>query len=1255
MREQFVFTPVVHGAHDGVSDKGALHCTIHIGIRLYPASGSTQEVLGNFPGFASWPSRKVSVTVAFEDGTYSAVQTRPAIDSQLFASFFPPDQPVRTYPDPMAIRIPSTARSFDGAGILNYARKYHGAFGRCAFRMVPGLSRPRVWGHGTRPRVQAVAAGPLPTLESLRAARAFFGSPDTIETREKVTDNAKASNSNPPPENSWPDVHDLIAYLHDVPGALRAFGLAFDVTVPWPVTVPKPSSIGIVVTLDQSDVTVLTNNASVEITSKLDGLIAPDQITIAPFDHSHAAHVLGFAQEDELPALRSSGFSLLRAGEASNHAELIRRVARAQAIAQQPITKNAPLLLLGHDDTTIGYRVDVWDEQKSRWRSTSRISGQATRGNGTLPFDGEGFVSSSLTKDPNGTVRANDVIARWLGWSICARRPEEPSGDGSFLTPAGAGIKIVREVVPSTLPTLRFGHQYRFRVRKVDACGGGLPSPLAGDKDLTGATEAQTFLRTEPVGPPVFAFGTEAVPGESSTQMVIRSGPGLVLFGTQRSIRYVLPPDATIEFASMHGVFDTSQGVPEEAAYLRFREGSLWANGTRPAGGFPKKADLTAATTHVNGPPSIPYMPDPTTRAASFFVLDGLQANELTSFSTMQLAFARDGAAYPDGWAAATLALTTATDEEASAVVRGSVLTIALPPGRRVTLACASSIATEQLQKFAVRAWALDGIPPALHADYDSAAQAGAVPALSPPRIITLAHATQQPKVPVLIPSMIRTVKRDTGDTTLRLQGKVEIDLTTTAAVAIQGTWEEWIDNGPGAQVPSKNLKTVNFVDLKASISALPFDALCPFFGTRRASIAVTPIATSAFAEHFPAGVDCTCSGTVVEIQVAASQAPAPPRFAYAIPTFAWSLTRPSALSAVSVRRGNALRLYLERPWFTSGPAEKLAVIIASSPGQQSSYVSRWGPDPVSAAPPGPVPFGAADFIDKSVPRVSFNSWKDKTQNTGETVILALHDVTYDAATDHYFCDISFDEASFRGAYSPFVQLIIGAYQPLSEPLSDSSPDHSNPDSQLWEGRDPGLSATVTLPWLQVPSDRVLTVTLSEDPASPLSIAPSIFVGVDGPVPGGDFTRPVRGLGTQYQLFMAFDGSPIHHNTNPTGDPGSTEGPEEGDHGQGGHGHTGPIPSKSGPIIFKPGFYGSEDYVRGGSTTPWKDFMATIYEYETASFFTVDFTENLNPGTQQWQPGPGQPGATTRTVPSSPYPRRAKLVYYDQVTIERAM
>ena len=90
---------------------------------------------------------------------------------------------------------------------------------------------------------------------------------------------------------------------------------------------------------------------------------------------------------------------------------------------------------------------------------------------------------------------------------------------------------------------------------------------------------------------------------------------------------------------------------------------------------------------------------------------------------------------------------------------------------------------------------------------------------------------------------------------------------------------------------------------------------------------------------------------------------PDAPKVLYIIPTFKWETTQ----QGVRRRVGGGLRVYLDRPWYSSGDGERLAVVLTPDPrgvieDYAKPYVSQWGLDPIwqqgpmAVLPAGKVP-----------------------------------------------------------------------------------------------------------------------------------------------------------------------------------------------------------------------------------------------------------------------------------------------------------
>ncbi len=166
--------------------------------------------------------------------------------------------------------------------------------------------------------------------------------------------------------------------------------------------------------------------------------------------------------------------------------------------------------------------------------------------------------------------------------------------------------------------------------------------------------------------------------------------------------------------------------------------------------------------------------------------------------------------------------------------------------------------------------------------------------------------------------------------------------------------------------------------------------------------------------------------GTIVPC----SDRPAAPKIAYVVPTFRWSHT-PSQTGTVSIRRGDGLRVYLERPWFSSGEGELLGVVVSSAiPAEQPfadlpdpliGYVSQWGQDPISASElphsvMHPSAFGA---------RVA--SYSFHLPEANRTMEIAAHRVHYDFHRRLWYADIEIEAGP---SYAPFVRLALVRVQP---------------------------------------------------------------------------------------------------------------------------------------------------------------------------------------------------------------------------------
>lgn len=194
--------------------------------------------------------------------------------------------------------------------------------------------------------------------------------------------------------------------------------------------------------------------------------------------------------------LRATGFALAQRDRA---AALRERVRVAEELAADDGTRE---LLL--DDLVRGIRLEVWDDRSGQWHSLHRrrvtVTGEPA---GVRILDDTpdvGFLQlSALNRAPGDTSNGyylHEVLAGWDGWSLSAPRPGltivhvEPPGPGGATEvvvdtppdPPLDGAQITARTEPKSLPRLRYGTSYSFRVLAVDLAGNSVPQIPAGSR-----------------------------------------------------------------------------------------------------------------------------------------------------------------------------------------------------------------------------------------------------------------------------------------------------------------------------------------------------------------------------------------------------------------------------------------------------------------------------------------------------------------------------------------------------------------------------------------------------------------------------------------------------------------------------------------------------------------------------------------------------------------------------------------------------
>ena len=552
---------------------------------------------------------------------------------------------------------------------------------------------------------------------------------------------------------------------------------------------------------------------------------------------------------------------------------------------------------------------------------------------------------------------------------------------------AGAVLPLVSRVSvqPKTLPRLRVGHTYRVRVRTVDLAGNSVPFSA---KDLDPpephlASEPQTYLRFEPMPSPAMLRRHLDTEGESLEHLAIRSNLGLSAAdyasspavtqaladaGAPHSYaedaqRHLAPPKASEQMAEQDGRFDAAfGGTPAEAtAALRValrEEGTFLdqtivdlATGQKTIAQTAIKlfpAGTTLPATRGAGLPGgaysfypdpgviLPYLPDPLAVGVS-----------LTGYDFTGAEVFHQVAKFPGPWPSLAPFRLRLSEGPLGAAFAGNVLEVRLPKAEVIWARLSSVFPDERLEDLAIWQW----IPTASRTGaLKKAATEGRHWMLTPFREVIFTHAVQQPLV---VPNMTKVKSsRALGDTFAAFRGPILNHAKSTGRLDVFGSWTEDVDlvtddeprmRAFGTEVPHR--AQAFGIDIRRSedqAEVASHQARHDFGDTKYRRIVYHSVATTRFREFLPRPLtevpaniqrvepETDGAGVVepgLEHHIPSSARPAAPEVLYVLPTFRWE-RQDDGPHRTHERRGNAVRVWLRRPWFSSGDGEQLGVIL---------------------------------------------------------------------------------------------------------------------------------------------------------------------------------------------------------------------------------------------------------------------------------------------------------------------------------------
>lgn len=805
-------------------------------------------------------------------------------------------------------------------------------------------------------------------------------------------------------------------------------------------------------------------------------------------------------QETGLPALQTAGISIIRPQKATElRAKFDKSFALNAALVAidnspvMPVTVPGPAPTptdeLYAEDLVRGYRIDVFDDQSNAWHSLCQRLGtyhfpDVPGGPETLSnLEDEGFVQMGATEPIPGSatrvLRTHESLFAWDGWSLCAPRPgltilpDQTPGEVQNTAVTAFHMETSFRARPGSLPRLRFGYEYQLRARVVDLAGNSCftPQDPAFADDVTEKTAVTRYRRFEPVSPPPLMLRAEPIEGESLERLVVRSqvtDPAATI-QSQSTERHLVPPKTAQRMAEHHGLFDGSPGMPNnQAAYdLASREaGSMTHRLNLTTGSLELIPGVQEVTTpeqtiwlQTNAQFELAYLPDPYARGVLLLGLPGMNAFDEIFDPPVQVVnkIPFDGA-WPN-LQAVRLRLNGLEADAAPAQPQwdaaNRVLTVQLAQGETATVRISSYFDTADLANTGVWEWIEEANPAdlaTLRAQYES----GRTWLHLPFRTLVLVHAVQQPLVIPQIDALDDPADKDLGDTAVTLNGSMTIDAKSTSKVDLWSRWEDPIDDlaQPAVVTQSQEMHVAEIGAADPANDNLLIDAIRHSLGdTKYHRVTYWPIATTRFREYFPPTVTSDPTNLIrplpseapilTVIDIPNSSRPAAPKPQYVLPTFRWDEQETGGI-LTRERRGNGLRVYLERPWFSSGDKERLGVVVRpgsmafDSEAEQAlrPYTSQWGMDPLwNSVPTEPLRLNR--FIGDSLRETATNLVLAELADTNLRVHVAGYEPGYDADRQLWYANIEMDPGQ---SYFPFVRLALARFHPISVAQAELSP-----------------------------------------------------------------------------------------------------------------------------------------------------------------------------------------------------------------------
>lgn len=598
-------------------------------------------------------------------------------------------------------------------------------------------------------------------------------------------------------------------------------------------------------------------------------------------------------------------------------------------------------------------------------------------------------------------------------------------------------------VPPGSLPRLRFGRTYRMRARIVDIAGNSIRTDEIPEDDFSIVSPELKYTRYEPVNPPIILFKEKPhnpadFPGESIERIVIRSNYDVN--ATIPSKRYFAPPQVSPLLAERHSMFD---GMATDKIYNLMKE-----------------KDVQVEMGETCNPSDLSYLPDPLSLGVSFRV-------KLIK-GPVKMSYFGDPPEWPEF---KPVIFTLTEDTSISWSCTGNAVTVGLPKAEMVRVYVSSLLDKNKVHMMGPCLW---------NPGDENEAAMGMLCLLTPYKEIVLVHAVQQP---LIEPQFANFISSDEilGETFAKLSGSISIDGKSTGKISITAEWEDAIDNpadpgGPKAPAfGNATTKTTNVFEIPVHTDSSSetissgvtiyestgvhgtlhlgygHTALHQEFGdTKHRNIRYTATGSSRFREYFDENAEeklFARSGKPVQVSIRSKERPAAPKALYIIPVFRWESREWERISTDTfrhTRHGGGLRVYMDRPWYSSGDGELLGVLLPKKDLENnptymaaaSQSVTQWGMDPIWISKPvsdNPHTDNFQDYESILEEGVHLGEIMFTPQASSNNISLVAYPVTFDPDRKLWYADIFCNPAGIAGPpYFPFIRLALARYQPDS-------------------------------------------------------------------------------------------------------------------------------------------------------------------------------------------------------------------------------